>query len=68
MSNEKECDRGKIIHESCWLLLKIDKRFFKDCKLKRILTRAPILKIADPNKYFVVCIDACKKGLGGVLS
>jgi hypothetical protein len=36
--------------------------------LKIILTSAPILKIEDPNKYFVVCTDACKEGLGGVLS
>jgi hypothetical protein len=36
--------------------------------LKEILTSAPILKIAYPNKYFVVCVDVCKKGLGGVLS
>jgi hypothetical protein len=26
------------------------------------------LKIADPNEYFVVCTDACKEGIGGVLS
>ena len=35
--------------------------------MKNILTSAPILKIADPEKYFVVCIDACGQGLGGVL-
>jgi hypothetical protein len=27
----------------------------------------PVLKIADPNDDFLVCIDACKEGLGGVL-
>jgi len=27
----------------------------------------PILKITDPHKDFVVCIDASKEGLGGVL-
>ena len=27
-----------------------------------------ILRIADPNVDFIVCIDACKEGLGGVLS
>jgi hypothetical protein len=27
-----------------------------------------ILKIAYPDEYFVVCIDACKEGLGGVIS
>jgi hypothetical protein len=36
-------------------------------QLKYLLTNAPILKIADPEKYFLVCIDACKEGLGGVL-
>ena len=36
-------------------------------QLKNLLTSAPILKIADPKKYFVVCIDACNQGLGGVL-
>ena len=28
---------------------------------------SPILKIADPDKEFVVCTDACREGLGGVL-
>ena len=32
-----------------------------------MLTTAPILKIVDPFKDFVVCTDACKEGLGGVL-
>jgi hypothetical protein len=41
-----------------------EKRFQQ---LKQLLTSAPILKIADPNEDFVVCIDACKEGLGGVL-
>jgi hypothetical protein len=36
--------------------------------LKGILTSAPILKIAYPNEDFVVCTDACKEGLDGVLS
>jgi hypothetical protein len=36
-------------------------------KLKQLLTTAPILKVADPHKYFVVCTDASKEGLGGVL-
>ena len=35
--------------------------------MKNILTSAPILKIADPKKDFVVCTDACNQGLGGVL-
>jgi hypothetical protein len=37
-------------------------------KLKNILKSAPMLNIADPNEDFVVCEDACKEGLGGVLS
>jgi hypothetical protein len=37
-------------------------------QLKQLLTSAPILRFADPNEYFVVCTDACKEGLGGVLS
>jgi hypothetical protein len=36
--------------------------------LKSLLTSAPILRIADPDAYFVVCTDACKEWLGGVLS
>lgn len=35
--------------------------------LKQLLTNAPILRIADPNGDFVVCTDASKEGLGGVL-
>ena len=37
-------------------------------KLKGLLTTIPILKIAYPNKDFVVCTDACNEGLGGVLT
>ena len=33
-----------------------------------MLTTAPILKIKDPNKEFVVCTDAHNEGLGGVLT
>jgi hypothetical protein len=36
--------------------------------LKQLLTSAPILGIADPNEYFIVCTYACKEGFGGVLS
>jgi hypothetical protein len=44
-----------------------------DCKksfhhLKQLLTSAPILRIADSNEDFIVFIDACKEGLGGVLT
>ena len=43
---------------------------FEKCfkKLKTLLTTAPILRIVDPNKDFVVCTDACNYGLGGVLT
>jgi hypothetical protein len=37
-------------------------------QLKQLLTSAPILKIVDPSKDYVVCTDVCKEGLGGVLS
>jgi hypothetical protein len=33
--------------------------------LKQLLTSAPILKIVDPNKDYVVCTNVCKEGLGG---
>ena len=36
-------------------------------QLKNILTSAPILKIADPEKDFLMCTNACNQGLGGVL-
>ena len=36
-------------------------------QLKNLLTNAPVLKVADPEKDFVVCTDACGQGLGGVL-
>jgi hypothetical protein len=36
--------------------------------LKQLLTSAPILRIVDPNEYFIVCTYACNEGLGGVLS
>eukprot|EP00253_Pinus_taeda_P020204 PITA_20204 len=36
-------------------------------RLKHLLTTAPILSIADPNKDYVVLTDASKEGLGGVL-
>jgi hypothetical protein len=35
--------------------------------LKELLASEPMLKIVDPNESFVVCTDACKEGLGGVL-
>jgi hypothetical protein len=36
-------------------------------RLRQLLTNAPILRIAYPNVDFVVCTDACKEGMGGVL-
>ena len=36
--------------------------------LKNLLTSALVLKVADPEKDFVVCIDACGQGLRGVLT
>ena len=36
-------------------------------KLNQLLTRSLVLKISDPDKDFVVCIDACKRGLGRFL-
>jgi hypothetical protein len=35
--------------------------------LKHLLTHAHVLKIADLKADFLVCTDACKEGLGGVL-
>ena len=32
-------------------------------KLKTLLTSTPILRIANPNKDFVVCTDACNDGI-----
>ena len=36
--------------------------------MKQLLTSSPILRIVDPNEELIVCIDACKEGLGGVLT
>jgi hypothetical protein len=36
--------------------------------LKELLTSAPILKVADPDKDFTVCVDASKEELDGVLT
>jgi hypothetical protein len=35
--------------------------------IKDFLTSEPILKFGDLDEDFVVCIDACKEGLNGVL-
>jgi hypothetical protein len=36
--------------------------------LKQLLTSDTILRTTDPNEDFIVCIDVCKEGIGGVLS
>ena len=36
--------------------------------LKQLLTTAPVLRVASPNKEFEVCTDAGKEGVGAVLS
>jgi hypothetical protein len=36
--------------------------------LKHLLTSAPVLRIVDLNEDLEVCVDACKEGLGRVLS
>jgi hypothetical protein len=45
--------------------IECEKRFQQ---LKKLLTSAPIMRIVDPNEYFLVCIDACKEGINGFLS
>jgi len=35
--------------------------------LKQFLRNAPVLRITNPNKNFMVCTISCKEGLGGVL-
>ena len=37
-------------------------------RLKELFSSASILKITDPNGNFVVCTDACKEGIGGILT
>ena len=34
--------------------------------LKQFLMHATVLEIVDPEKEFVVCTDACNRGLGRV--
>jgi hypothetical protein len=36
--------------------------------LKNLIKSAPILKVVDPNEDFIVCINACKEGIGGFIS
>jgi hypothetical protein len=64
---------SKIVHPITYLQKKRIKFEWKDeCEdnfnfLKELFTSAPILKIDDPNESFVVCTDACKEGIGGIL-
>ena len=37
-------------------------------KLKKLLTNAPVLKVVDMDKDFVVCTGACNDRLGGFIS
>ena len=37
-------------------------------KFKTLLASTHILRIADPNKDFIVCTDACNDSLSGVLT
>ena len=37
-------------------------------KLKTLLTTAPILRVDDHNKDFIVCTDTCNDSLGGFLT
>ena len=39
----------------------------KFSNLKQLLTTAPILRIADPDGDLILCMDASKEVLGGVL-
>ena len=36
-------------------------------RLKKMHTNAPMLKIVDTKENFIVCTNACKQGIGGVL-
>jgi hypothetical protein len=65
---------SRIAHHITSLQRKEKKfQWTEDCErsfqqLKKLLTSALIPRIADSNEYFLVCTDACKEGLGGVLS
>jgi hypothetical protein len=65
---------SKIAHPATYLQKKgIKFEWTKKCEenfnlQKELLTSAPILNIVDPSENFVVCTNACKEGLGGVLT
>jgi len=37
-------------------------------KLKHLLITTPVLKVLDPKKSFIVCMDVSKEGVVGVLT
>ena len=43
--------------------------WIEECEdnFEKLFTNALVLNILDPNKEFVVCTNACKRGLGGFL-
>jgi hypothetical protein len=65
---------SKIAHPITYLQKKgVKFEWIEECEegflhLKELLKTAPVLRIIDPNADFVVCMDACKEGLGGVLT
>jgi hypothetical protein len=65
---------SRIAHPITFLQRKGNKfQWVEECErsfqqLKKLLTSAPIPRIADPNEDLILCTDACKEGLGGFLS
>jgi hypothetical protein len=65
---------SKIAHPITSLQKKgVNFQWTLDCEksfqhLKKLSTSAPIIRIFYPNGDFIVCINACKEGLGGVLN
>ncbi|MCO5569851.1 hypothetical protein L7F22_023565 [Adiantum nelumboides] len=44
-----------------------EKRDFAFNELKNLLAKSPVLKLSDFEKTFEVIVDACAKGVGGIL-
>ena len=40
----------------------------KPASVHYVLTTVLVVKVADPEKSFAVCMDASKEGVGGVLT
>jgi hypothetical protein len=65
---------SKITHPITYLKRKgVKFQWTLDCEkifqhLKQLLTSSPILRITYPEEDFIICTDACTKGLGGFLS